>query len=105
MIYGYFLKIAEIDLSEKKVKMLDIIEKAAIDTGAIVVAEEHSIIGGLGGAISEVIGSLSPVPIEFIGIKDTFTQSAVDYNELLDQYKLGTVDIFEAVRRTIKRKK
>lgn len=46
--------------------------KAAAETGAIVTAEEHNIIGGLGSAVSEVVVSNKPVPMEFVGVQDTF---------------------------------
>lgn len=63
----------------------DIIIRAAGETGAIVTAEEHSIIGGLAGAVAEVIVEKKPVPMERVGIKDTFTESG-QYNELLEKY-------------------
>ena len=48
----------------------DILVKAAKETGAIVTAEEHSIIGGLGSAVSEVLGEVCPVPVVKVGIND-----------------------------------
>ena len=50
----------------------DAIVKAATETGAIVTAEEHNIIGGLGSAVSEVVVANKPVPMEFVGVRDTF---------------------------------
>ena len=81
---------------------VDIIIQAAEETGAIVTAEEHSIIGGLAGAVAEVIAENKPVPMERIGIKDTFTESG-EYNDLLEKYGLGISDIVEAVKKVLKR--
>ena len=82
----------------------DIIIQAADETGAIVTAEEHSIIGGLGGAVAEVIAANKPVPIERVGIKDTFTESG-QYNELLEKYGMGLEDIIISAKKAMKRKK
>ena len=53
----------------------DAILAAARETGAIVTAEEHTIVGGLGGAISELTATHEPVPVERVGIQDRFGQS------------------------------
>ncbi|WP_069648890.1 transketolase family protein [Caloranaerobacter ferrireducens] len=82
----------------------DIIVKAAQDTGAIVTAEEHSIIGGLGSAVSEVLVENYPVPVEKVGIKDTFGESG-NSDELLVKYGLTAEDIVEAVKKVISRKR
>lgn len=82
----------------------DIIIQAADETGAIVTAEEHSIIGGLGGAVAEVMAANKPVPIERVGIKDTFTESG-QYNELLEKYGMGVKNIIDAAKKVMKRKK
>ena len=83
---------------------VDIIIRAADETGAIVTAEEHSIIGGLGGAVAEVIAANKPVPMERVGIKDTFTESG-EYNDLLEKYGMGIEHIIVAVKKVMKRKK
>ena len=49
--------------------------KAAKETGAIVTAEEHNVLGGLGSAVSEVVVANKPVPMEFVGVQDTFGES------------------------------
>jgi len=82
----------------------DIIIQAADETGAIVTAEEHSVIGGLAGAVAEVIAENKPVPIERVGIKDTFTESG-QYNELLEKYGMGLEDIIISAKKVMKRKK
>ena len=83
---------------------VDIIIRAADDTGAIVTAEEHSIIGGLAGAVAEVIVEKKPVPMERVGIKDTFTESG-EYNDLLEKYGMGIEHIIVAAKKVMKRKR
>jgi len=87
------------------VKPLDteLLEKCAKETGGIVVAEEHSIHGGLGGAVAEAVGSLYPVPIEFVGVKDTFAESG-DYQTLLEKYGLTASHIEKAAVEVLKKK-
>lgn len=76
---------------------------AAKETGAIVTAEEHQIIGGLGSAVAEVLGDHCPVPIERIGVLDTFGESGKP-EELMEHYHLGVSDIVHAVERVVRRK-
>ena len=87
------------------VKPLDteLLVKCAKETGGIVVAEEHSIHGGLGGAVAEAVGSLYPVPIEFVGVKDTFAESG-DYQTLLEKYGLTASHIEKAAVEVLKKK-
>ena len=82
---------------------VDAIIKAAAETGAIVTAEEHNIIGGLGSAVSEVVVAHKPVPMEFVGVQDTFGESGTP-KELMAKYGLTAKDIVEAVKRVITRK-
>ena len=72
-------------------------------TRAIVTAEEHLGIGGLGSAVSEVLSQNCPVPIEMIAIKDRFGQSG-ESDELLKEYNLTANDIVQAVKKVIIRK-
>lgn len=87
------------------VKPLDrqTIVAAAKLTGAIVVAEEHQAAGGLGGAISELLASHQPVPMEFVGVNDRFGESG-DPAELLAHYHLTADDIIAAVEKVLQRK-
>ncbi len=80
------------------------IVKAAADTGAIVTCEEHSIIGGLGSAVAEVLVENAPVPMERIGVKDTFGESGTP-STLLVKYQLTADDIVAAAKKVISRKK
>lgn len=77
---------------------------AAQETGALVTVEEHNIIGGLGGAVAEVLVENAPVPMERVGVRDTFGESGKP-QELLDKYGLDAASIKEAVRKAISRKK
>lgn len=88
------------------VKPLDhkLITESARKTGAIVTVEEHSIIGGLGSAVSEALAQYQPTPMEFVGIKDTFAESG-DYEELLCKYGLDVGHIVSAATRVIEKKK
>jgi transketolase len=88
------------------IKPLDVgaLAQAAEETGAIVTAEEHTVIGGLGGAVAEALGELAPVPLERVGIRDTFTRTAPDPETLMDAYGLGVEDVVNAARRVLARK-
>jgi transketolase len=79
------------------------IERAARETGAIVTAEEHVLNGGLGSEVARVVGRLKPVPMEFIGIDNTYAESGKP-EELLEKYGLMPSDIKEAVERALVRK-
>jgi len=81
----------------------ELIIEIACKTGGIVTAEEHSIIGGLGSAVAEVISENSPVPLKRIGLRDRFGQSG-SAEELLREYNLTEEDIVKAAEELIKRK-
>jgi len=70
----------------------DIILDAAAKTGAIVVAEEHNIIGGLGSAVAEVVCENKPVPVIRVGVEDTFGRSG-KVPPLLEMYGLTPANI------------
>lgn len=82
----------------------DIIIKAAKETGAIVTAEEHSVIGGLGSAVGEVVGEEYPVPVVKLGVYDTFGHSG-PAAKLLDEFGLRAVNIVEKAKKAISLKK
>ncbi|WP_346964333.1 transketolase family protein [Clostridium paraputrificum] len=81
----------------------ELIIKAAKETGVIVTAEEHSVIGGLGSAVAEVVSENCPVPVLRVGVKDIFGESGKP-NELLEKYGLTTSDIVNKVKEVIKLK-
>ena len=72
----------------------DLIIKAAEETGMIITAEEHNIIGGLGSAVAEVLSENIPVPLKRIGVEDTFGESGKPA-ELLEKYGLTHEKIFK----------
>ena len=81
----------------------DLIIGSAKKTGAIVTAEEHNIIGGLGGAVAEVLCEEYPVPVVRVGIKDVFGQSGKPM-ELVELYGISAKDIAAAARQAISKK-
>ena len=88
------------------IKPLDkeIILKAAKETGAIVTAEEHSIIGGLGSAVSEALAEEYPVPVVKLGVYDVFGHSG-PAPKLLDEFGLRAANIVEKAKKAIALKK
>lgn len=93
-------------LNSHTVKPLDevAILDAAKRAGAVVTVEEHQVMGGLGGAIAELLAKKLPTPTEFIGMQNTFGESGPP-NELIEKYGMGAKDIVAAVKRVMKRKK
>ena len=83
---------------------VDMVMACAKETGAIVTAEEHQVAGGLGSAIAEALVQRTPVPMEMVGIQDSFGQTGKP-EQLMEFYKLKAVDVAVAVRKVIKRKK
>ena len=78
----------------------EMIIKAAKETKAIVTAEEHSIIGGLGSAVSEVVTEECPVIVKKVGVKDVFGESGTP-SALLEKYGLTAKDIVKAVKEAL----
>lgn len=97
------IQVRVIDIHTIKPIDEEIIIKAARETGAIVTAEEHNIIGGLGSAVAEVISENLPVPVKRVGIMDTFGESGTG-EELLVKYGLTSQNIIESVKQVIRRK-
>lgn len=82
----------------------ELIIKCAAETGAIVTAEEHSVIGGLGSAVAEVlVQSEHPVPVELVGLNDMYAETG-PYDKLLDKYGLDGKAIAARVEEVISRK-
>ena len=82
----------------------DIILKAAKETGAIVVAEEHNILGGLGSAVTETVCEACPVPVLRVGTNDVFGRSG-KVPPLLELYGLTAENIAEKAKLAITLKK
>jgi transketolase len=83
---------------------VDAICEAAELTRAVVTAEEHSIIGDLGGAVAEVLIENCPVPMKRVGVKDRFPVTAKDADLLMDYMGLRVEDVVESAIEVIKRK-
>jgi transketolase len=79
-------------------------ERAAAETGAIVTAEEHVLEGGLGSAVALAVAEVCPVPMEFVGIRNTYAESG-DPEDLLDKYGLMPRHVAAAVRKAVARKR
>lgn len=89
-----------INMSTIKPIDTELIIKAAKETKAIVTAEEHSIIGGLGSAVSEVVSENYPVIVKKVGINDSFGESGTP-KELLEKYGLTAKNIVEKVKEAL----
>ena len=81
----------------------DAIVKAAQETGAILTAEEHNVLGGLGSAVAEVVVQEAPVPMAFVGVQDSFGESGTP-KELMAKYGLTAKDIVAAAKKLVARK-
>jgi transketolase len=92
-----------LDMHTVKPLDVDAITKAAKDTGAIVVTEEHLAHGGLCSAVSQAVVQTKPVPMEFVNVGDQYAESG-DPDGLLVKYGLTAENVAEAVRKVIKRK-
>ena len=95
------INVRVINMSTIKPIDRELIVKAAKETKAIVTAEEHSIIGGLGSAVSEVVSEECPVIVKKVGVKDVFGESGTPA-ELLEKYGLTAKHIVESVREALK---
>jgi len=80
------------------------IVRAATETGALVTAEEHTIVGGLGSAVAEVISERAPVPLRRVGLRDRFAESG-PYEALLEKYGLSVPSIVEAAQSAMAAKR
>lgn len=80
------------------------IVSAAEKCGAVVTVEEHQVMGGCGSAVCEVLAGRCPVPVEMVGMLNTFGESGKP-EELIEKYGMGKSAIIEAVRKVLKRKK
>lgn len=82
---------------------LETIGAAAAETGAMVVAEEHLTVAGLGSVVAQAVALTTPVPIEFVGLNDTYAESGQP-DELMRKYGLTAADIVAAARRVLGRR-
>ena len=98
------LDIRVIDCHTLKPLDVDVILQAARETGAIVTAENNIIFGELGSAVAETLVENYPIPMQRIGVQDTFAESG-PYLQVIDKYGLTSQHIIRAVRQVIARKK
>ncbi len=113
MVYESLMAAEILEKEGIKAKVLNIhtikpIDEKAIvacakECGAIVTAEEHQIFGGFGSAVAEVVVKNMPVPMEFVGMKDSFGESGKP-SELMAKYGLKDVNIVNAVKKVLSRK-
>ena len=98
------ISVRAVDLYSIKPIDRELILRCARETGAIVCAEEHSVIGGLGSAVAEVLaGENQLLPVAFVGVKDVFTESG-NYDELLHKYGLDADAVVSALRKVLAQK-
>ncbi|CDM69503.1 transketolase C-terminal section [Clostridium bornimense] len=104
VLLGEGIDVSVINIHTLKPIDEEIIIKAAKETGAIVTAEEHNVIGGLGSAVSEVVSENYPVPVLKVGIKDVFGESGKPA-DLLEKYGLTANEIIKSVKKAMEIKK
>ncbi len=92
-----------INLSTIKPLDVETLTKAATECGAVVTAEEHSVIGGMGSAVAELLSEVHPVPVRRVGVADRFGQSG-EAHELLETYGLTAGAIEDAVLAALRQK-
>ncbi|HEU5208845.1 MAG TPA: transketolase C-terminal domain-containing protein [Longimicrobiales bacterium] len=92
-----------VDMATVKPLDVDEVRAAAADTGAIVTAEEHLLHGGLGARVAQAVVGTHPVPMEFVGLDDTYAESG-DPEALMRKYGLTAREVVDAVRRVVQRK-
>lgn len=77
---------------------------AARTTGALVTAEDHSIVGGFGSAVAEALACALPTPLEMVGLNDTFAETGPDPDTLMDAVGMSVQDLVQAARKAAGRK-
>jgi transketolase len=92
------ISVRVLDISTIKPLDREAVIRYAAGVDAIVTAEEHSIIGGIGSAVVEALRGVSHAPVEFVGIHDSFGISAEGYEELLTHFKLTAGDVANTVK-------
>lgn len=97
------ISVRVVDMHTIKPLDCELVLKAAAETGCIVTAEEHNVLGGLGSAVAEVLVQHNPVPMYLHGIKDHFGRSGLA-DDLLTLYGLSVNDLCESVKSTLLRK-
>lgn len=94
-----------VDMHTLKPLDLQAVIQSARETGALVTVEEHSVIGGLGGAVSEALSENVPTPLRRVGVMDSFGMTSRSYQRLLERYGLTPEAVAEAARQVLEAKK
>ena len=97
------ISVRVIDMHTIKPLDEELVLKAAKETGCIITAEEHSVIGGLGSAVAEYLGGVYPVPVVRLGVNDTFGRSG-KATEVLDYFELNSAGIKAKIKEALKMK-
>ena len=104
MLEAEGVSVRVIDMHTIKPLDEELVLRCARETGCIVTAEEHSVIGGLGGAVAEYLSGVCPVPVLRHGVNDEFGRSGT-YSAVLDYFELNAEGIAKKVRRALELKK
>ncbi len=103
MLFAQGISARVLDMHTLRPLDREAIAAAARETGAIVVAEEHLLDGGLGPKVALAVAEIHPVPMEFIGIHNTYAESATP-EQLLEKYRLTAAHILAAAHRALQHK-
>ena len=98
------ISVRVIDLHTVKPLDEETVIRAAGETGCIVTVEEHQVHGGMGSAVAECLAANCPVPVEMVGVQDSFGESGQP-QELMDKYGLNQENIEAKIRAVLRRKK
>ena len=98
------ISVRVINMSTVKPLDTEILTAAAEECGCMVTVEEHSVLGGLGGACAEYLAQACPIPLERVGVLDTFGEGG-EPEEILTKYKLDTETIIATIKQVFSRKR
>lgn len=99
------ISVRVLDVGTLKPLDRDAVIRYAAGVEAIITAEEHSVIGGLGSAVVEALRGVAHAPVEFVGVPDSFGISAEGYNDLLAHFGLTSETVANAARTLLKGRK
>ncbi|MGE5391353.1 MAG: transketolase family protein [Deltaproteobacteria bacterium] len=103
ILAGQGINVTVIDMHTIKPLDRELVLEAARETGAILTAEEHNIIGGLGSAVCELVSEFQPVPVKRMGLEDVFGQSGTP-DQLMEYYGLTTERIVDNIHTLVENK-
>ncbi len=103
MLHEKGISVEIINLHTIKPLDVDLVVRSAKKTGAVVTAEEHQIIGGLGATVAQTLAAYHPTPMAFVGVNNSFGESGTP-DQLMTKYHLDPIDIVRACESAIARK-